>query len=185
MIDLETLGVVPGCAVLQIGAVCFDPHGDELGETFSANLDVTSQTQIGMHREKSTEEWWSVQPKELRARLAQNQIIPTKAADMLESWFARNKVEFVWSHGAAFDLPILTVLFHKLKKRVFWSFWKIRDTRTLYDLAGFDPRAMQRDGTAHDALDDAIFQARCVQAAHARLAGRSVSQPEPEPNGCF
>lgn len=185
MIDLETLGVVPGCAVLQIGAVCFDPHGDELGDTFSANLDVTSQTQIGMHREKSTEEWWSVQPKELRARLAQNQIVPTKAIDMLESWFARNKAEFVWSHGAAFDLPILTLLLHKLKKRVFWSFWKIRDTRTLYDLAGFDPRDMRRDGAIHDALDDAVFQARCVQTAYARLTGLATPQPEPEPNGCF
>ena len=47
MIDLETLGVVPGCVVLQIGAVCFDPNGGELGEKFGSRYARVSR--VGAH----------------------------------------------------------------------------------------------------------------------------------------
>ena len=55
-----------------------------------------------------------------------------------------------------------------------WKFWDARDTRTVYGLAGFDPRSVPKSGVAHHALDDALYQVTCVQRALVRL--RSLPQ---------
>jgi hypothetical protein len=50
-----------------------------------------------------------------------------------------------------------------------WHYRAPRDTRTLFDLAELDARDLPFVGVKHNALDDAIHQAKCVQAAHQRL----------------
>ncbi len=43
-----------------------------------------------------------------------------------------------------------------------WSFWLHRDTRTAYDVAGFDPGTVQRTGKHHNALADCHHQIKCL-----------------------
>lgn len=46
-----------------------------------------------------------------------------------------------------------------------WEFHKTRDTRTVYDVCGFDYKSIPFDGEPHNALHDAVHQVKLVQAA--------------------
>lgn len=77
----------------------------------------------------------------------------------------------LWSHGAAFDPPILAAAYKAVGLAVPWHYRAPRDTRTLFDLAGIeDHSAWLRQhpgplGIAHHSLDDSVCQARAICAA--------------------
>ena len=77
----------------------------------------------------------------------------------------------LWSHGAAFDSPILAAAYAACGLPVPWHYRAPRDTRTLFDIAGIDDHSAWLNqhpgplGVAHHALDDSICQARAVCAA--------------------
>ena len=68
MIDLETLDVLPTATVLTIGAVKFDPFGDDLAdpkmEKFYVKVDVDSCDRLGCTVSQATLDWWASQSKE-------------------------------------------------------------------------------------------------------------------------
>ena len=76
----------------------------------------------------------------------------------------------IWSHGAVFDIIILEDIYRQLNKPIPWEFWRCRDTRTLFDLA--DPE-MEKSAEQHNALFDAIRQAKGVQTVYRKL-GKST-----------
>ena len=82
----------------------------------------------------------------------------------------------LWSHGPAFDPPILAEAYHAVGLPVPWHYRAPRDTRTLFDVAGIEDHSAwlaQHSGEArvqHHALSDAICQARAVCAAWVRVA---------------
>ena len=67
MIDLETLDVLPTATVLTIGAVKFDPFGEDQvqksAEKFYVKVDVDSCDALGLTTSQSTIEWWGQQSK--------------------------------------------------------------------------------------------------------------------------
>ena len=48
MLNLETMGYEGRSAIISIGAVAFDPKSGVLGETFYANVDLTSCLDQGL-----------------------------------------------------------------------------------------------------------------------------------------
>jgi 3' exoribonuclease, RNase T-like len=88
------------------------------------------------------------------------------------TWFIECKIQKVWSHGAVFDVPLWQEAICAVTSEAPWKHWNVRDTRTLYELAGLDVRTMQRKGVEHSALDDANFQIDCVAAAYNKLGQR-------------
>ncbi len=175
MIDLETLSTSPNAAVLTIGAVKFDPFGSDLKEPtcekFYVKVDVDSCDELQLDVSTDTLEWWSKQSKEAQdeAFSTEGRIHIKEAFNQLYKfcWGAKR----VWSHGAAFDTVICENIFRKLNKAVPWSFWEIRDTRTLFDL-GIDPQ--RPPVLKHHALEDAWNQAVGVQHVFQKL--RSSTQ---------
>lgn len=167
MIDLETLGTVPGCVVLSIGAVLFDAQTGRLGPDFYRNIDRASALAIGLTVDEDTESWWREQSPEARARLEVNpQPILEVLADFTAWWSDVGGRRF-WGHGAGFDEPILRAAFKAAGLPAPWSFSRSRDTRTIYDLANVAPN---RDvGVHHDALVDARNQAVAVCDAFRKL----------------
>ena len=164
MIDLETLDVLPTATILTIGAVKFDPFGDDLNEQscekFYVKVDVDSCDKIGCTVSQATLDWWSKQSKE-----AQNEAFdPNGRIDIVDAmnqlykfcWGAKR----VWSHGAGFDVIICEHLFRKMSKAIPWQFWEVRDTRTLFDI-GINPN--RPPVLKHHALEDAWNQAVGVQ----------------------
>ena len=164
MIDLETLDVLPTATILTIGAVKFDPFGDDVNDPkcvkFYTRVDVDSCDRLGATVSQSTLDWWANQSQE-----AQNEAFDpadrvdiTTAMDQLYKfcWGAKR----VWSHGAGFDVIILENYFRKIGKAIPWAFWEVRDTRTIFDL-GINPN--RPPVLKHHALEDAWNQAVGVQ----------------------
>lgn len=187
MLDLETWGTSCGCALRSIGAVMFDPHTDEIGETFYANIDKASCVEFGLVIDRNTEEWWSKQSQQAQDSLTRDPLDIAKVANDFHSWVAKQRGIFVWSQGANFDEPIWTyacrvvdrknrLIVHNARQKTPWPwfFWDTRCTRTAYDMGGFNPKTIRRVGTAHNALDDAIHQARCVQASYKNLKSKNL-----------
>lgn len=165
MVDLETLGARPGCAILSIGAVSFDNR--MLGETFYAVVARNDQRIYGLEEDPNTLEWWSKQSEESKKIVDQ--------AMSGEAWTLRATLEafnqyverhivmnggrdiFIWGNGSDFDNAILAVCYAKVNLKMPWPFWNNRCYRTLKSLR--PGVKMIRGGVHHNALDDAKSQA--------------------------
>ncbi len=170
MIDLETLATSPDAAILTIGAIRFDPFGDDYKDPtcdkFYVKVDLDSCDRIGLATNEDTIAWWANQSKE-----AQDEAFdPNGRIDIVDAmnqlykfcWGAKR----VWSHGAGFDVIICENLFRKMGKAIPWQFWEVRDTRTLFDI-GIDPK--RPPVLKHHALEDAWNQAVGVQNIYRKL----------------
>jgi DNA polymerase III epsilon subunit-like protein len=170
MIDLETLDVLPTATILTIGAVKFDPFGDDVKNPecvkFYTRVDVDSCDRLGATVSSSTLEWWAGQDQ-----AAQDEAFdPKDRVDVVQAleqlykfcWGAKR----VWSHGAGFDVIILENYFRKIGKAIPWQFWEVRDTRTLFDI-GINPN--RPPVLKHHALEDAWNQAVGVQNVYRTL----------------
>lgn len=164
MIDLETLDVIPTSTILTIGAVKFDPFGDELTsakmEKFYVKVDIDSCDRLGCTVSQATLDWWASQSKEAQ----EEAFSPDGRIDIADAMNQLYKFcwggKRIWSHGASFDTIICENLFRKLGKAIPWQFWEVRCTRTLFDL-GINPN--RPPVLKHHALEDAWNQAVGVQ----------------------
>lgn len=160
MIDLETLGTKPGCVVLSIGAVAFDPYAGACGREFYRKLDWRNST---MRIETGTLAWWLDQDPTARAEAFGGSEPYLGCAVTFKQFWEEEDAECLWCHGATFDAPI----WEAAVGIVPWSFAQIRDTRTVYDMAEVWPD--REVGMHHHALDDARNQAVAVCNAYAKL----------------
>lgn len=167
MLDLETWGTRPTCAIRSIGACMFDPHGEGTGAEFYMNVSDASCREAGLHIDDGTVEWWKKQSQQARDALIKDQFTLTEIAVKFDDWWRTNRGVFVWSHGANFDEPIWSAAMYAVGRRVPWKYVDSRCTRTAYDVCGFNNYSVKRSGTYHNALDDAKHQAVCVQRAYA------------------
>lgn len=175
MVDLETLGRRPGCAILSIGAVYFNPATGELGDTFYVAVrNDGSQEKLGLHVDPDTLRWWESQGAAARGVFAEAQSRTKskqvgRALDMLNEFLAppgKRQVR-LWGNGSDFDNAILAVAMAAAKRELAWEFWNNRCFRTLKNLVRVPEP--ERAGTHHNALDDAVHQARHALAILAEL----------------
>jgi hypothetical protein len=173
MFDLETFGKAPGCALRSIGAVFFDVCGN-FGPEFYRNIERQSCLDAGLKVDPETEKWWADQTKASQDALLVNPRPLREVVLEFANWFKAKGGERVWCQGATFDAPVWDAACAALGQKVPWKFWNVRDTRTAYDLYNFDPRSVNREGTYHNALDDAKHQAVCIQTAVLNCALKSL-----------
>jgi hypothetical protein len=163
MLDLETLGTRPGSVILSIGAVFFDLDG-KTGETFYRNIDPQTCLDVGLTVDPQTKAWWMRQSDAARDALKIDRKSLAEVARDFASFF-RAGGEFVWAQGATFDPPLWEAAGLAVGRSAPWRFWNARDTRTVYDICGFDYKSMPREGVFHNALDDCLTQVKAVAAA--------------------
>lgn len=178
MVDIETLGTDHTAPILSIGAVFFDPLTGAVGQTFYKIVDLISAAEHSVI-DADTVKWWMKQSDEARAIFNQYEAVTlTNALTSLSAFITKHsdpmKVK-IWGNGSNFDNTILRVNFEKLEIPTPWKFYNDRDVRTVVDLArsisGIDPRKeISLEGTVHNALDDAIYQARYINVAYALLS---------------
>jgi hypothetical protein len=172
MIDFETFGSKPDTIVLNVGMVWFDK------EKFLAEklwyFDIKEQIEVYKRSiDASTLAWWMKQSDEARAQFnsSEEKISLVDFASRFDevSRFAckthgRGLEDLKpWGNGASFDLSILEHIFKdNLKQETPWKFWNANCFRSLNSLADLKSR-VKRQGTHHNALDDAKYQASCVQ----------------------
>ena len=166
MLDLETWGTTPGSASRSIGAVEFDPYGASTGREFYANIDDASCFALGLTVDKNTALWWTQQEEAAQKALLEDPQPLPKALEEFNDFLQRVEVDELWAHGASFDPPILAYALGVCKIEPEWPYRGVRDTRTLFAIAGYTPGPVaDLDGVLHNALDDAKRQAAWVQEA--------------------
>jgi DNA polymerase III epsilon subunit-like protein len=172
MLDLETLGTRPGCAILSIGAVAFDRHTGALGPEFYMVVNRKSCEAKGLTQDQSTLDWWSRQSAEAKKVLAEAENAPNGLGGALVQFTAYlqkfgKRDLFVWGNGADFDQPIITACYASVGYPLPWLFYNNRCYRTLRSLAGLKAEP-PRHGVYHHSLDDAKTQAlqavQCMRA---------------------
>jgi hypothetical protein len=174
MIDLETLSTSTDASILTIGAVRFDPFGDDVNNPtcnkFYVKIDLDSCDRLGLDTSEDTINWWAQQSKEAQ----EEAFDPEGRIDIVDAMSQLYKFAWgakrVWSHGAAFDIVICETIFNKIQKAVPWQFWQVRCTRTLFDI-GIDPQ--RPPVLKHHALEDAWNQAVGVQNVFNKLRSSS------------
>lgn len=155
MVDLETLGNGSTAAIISIGAVAFDAESGKIESEFYVNVDPQSCVDAGLKMDVSTVMWWMKQSDEARSAFNVKGESIEVALNMFKEWYPQSAA--LWGNGATFDNVILDNAFKAAGMNRPWHFTKDRCYRTLKNLR---PDIKQdKVGVAHNALDDAKFQA--------------------------
>lgn len=160
MVDIETLGNGNDAAILSIGACKF--NATEILDKFHVAVDPESSTAYGLKMDASTVMWW------LHAdRAAAREVLlshPTvdlpSALHGFATWVGPDSVP-MWGNGATFDNVILRSAYRAAGEEYPVRFWDDRCYRTMKNMA--PDIKIVREGTYHDALDDAVNQAKHLQ----------------------
>lgn len=166
--DFETLGLRPDTKVLSLGLAKFNIRTGEILETKLWRFNSVGQEK--RTKTPSVIEWWDKQSEEARKEaFGGNTRIQTMVSD-IEELFDDPKV-MLWGNGANFDVAILDNIF---SYEAPWEFWNVRDMRTIVwaaGLLGFNKDSIEREGTHHSAIDDAVHQAKVIHKAYATILG--------------
>ncbi len=164
MLDLETLGLSPGCAVLSLSAIVFDRFTGECGPDFNEVISRASCRDCGLREEKETVDWWTQQSEE--ARQASFDAVDCKPLKKVlkafSQWFlAQGSKRRVWACGPQFDCTILEHCYEACGLKAPWDYYSLRDVRTIRDLiecrfGGLCPVRLHADSrlTPHVSIDD-------------------------------
>ena len=175
MVDLKTLDVAPSAIILQVGAVRFSESGP-IPEPDTGSPDVILYNILLTGQDGSMSEqtfrWWLRQSEGARQGLCTPEPVPLEHA-LRDLCKMADQCDRVWSHGASFDIPIIN--FH-LKGRQLCSFLDVRDTRTLFELAGITRSNRTEPKVSHRADWDAWAQAHTAQTALNRISRLQVAR---------
>lgn len=174
MIDLETLGTAADSVIMSIGAVRFDLDSDKIDDAgFYASISIDSNLDYKRRIQEDTLQWWLKQTPAAQAVFHEPKQTFETALLGFSDWFSSPK-SFVWSMGADFDLPMLAHGFHQIVTDVPWAHWNSRCARTYKGLPQAQGITVPRIGTHHNALHDAIYQAKLMQAIQRVLTGKKA-----------
>lgn len=170
MLDLETMDNKPTAAIVAIGAVVFDLDSGTLGKRFYQRVRLKDSQKHGGTIGADTVKWWLRQSAEARSEITTDGASGLVSALIgFQCFILRNSPDpdaRIWARGTDFDIPIITSAMSRINMPVPWKFWCVRDVRTIEEAArdaGIDPRtAVPFEGEKHNALDDAIHQAKTV-----------------------
>lgn len=162
MLDLETMGTRPGSVIVSLGAVEFDPQSARLGRTFYQTCSIASAVDVGLAMDPETVTWWLAQNDEARKELTNAKGDLKSVLTAFSHWlFHCGKNVKIWGNGSDFDNALLAEAYRRVDMTIPWQFWNNRCYRTMKSL--YKGVKLEREGTHHNALDDAIYQAKHLQ----------------------
>lgn len=171
MIDLETLGVENDSVILSIGAIEFCTNPFTILQRYHWGLNTKSQEDKGRKIYGSTVTWWLSQSKEAQDSLLLTQKISWQVEHVLaqlEIMCVQPVVKGVWGNGSMFDNALIGSLAKSFGQSNPLPYKKDRCYRTLKNLYP-QVELPERNGIHHNALDDAIFQARHLSSIFAEI----------------
>ncbi len=177
MADIETMSNKPNAAIIAIGAVTFDIKSLSIGQTFYTTVDLESCAEHGLHLDASTIKCWMEQSDQARRDVLTGAQLPLPVAlldfrDWLDQHTVERKNRCIWGNGASFDPVILESAYRACKIETPWEFWGSRCFRTLKNLYA-NVEAPPRQGTHHNALDDAMYQVEWLFKIRKTLRGEA------------
>ncbi len=186
MLDLETLSSRTDAAIVSIGAFKFSPYEVEdeaSSRTPERCLDIRVNIDDAMkhgHVSGDTLKWWFKQdPMAVHKTFQDPNNKPMKLAEAMEEFYHFVKSKslgysqepdgvYLWGNGANFDNPIIRHAWAAVSEAPFPIAYNkdmcYRSIKGLVPMAKMPSTV--KVGTAHNALDDAIYQARHLQAMY-------------------
>lgn len=155
MVDLETMSTRPDAAIVSIGAVAF--NSERIMDSFYVRVDLQSCIDAGLRVDGETVYWWLKQSREAREALEYHRLDIREALEKFSSWRRDYLLQGLWGNGASFDNAILSTAHRKLDLPQ-TPYFIDRCFRTVKSL--FPKVDVPDEGTIHDALSDAAWQAR-------------------------
>lgn len=173
-IDLETLGLGPYSPIIQIGAALFNSEGTIL-DTFQVTIHPAGQSPVDLE----TVKWWLNQGDSGAEALRKSFNSPVwilEAMHLFSSWMTtcQDCDESGRFGGPVLfrgnkDMSWLENAFETQRQHIPFHFQQVHEQRQFMRTAeflGYDRRSMgDRLTSQHDALNDAIWQAKCAAAA--------------------
>lgn len=157
MIDLETLGTTPGSVILSLGATTFGTGSH--CSTFYRQINKDAYPMDRFHTDKDTVLWWKSQGETARSVAFSGTKHPEEVLIAFSFWLnTLGKTPLIWGNGSDFDNVLLSETYRLLGLATPWKFYNNRCYRTLKNL--YPEVKLKREGTHHNALDDAITQAK-------------------------
>ena len=173
MLDLETLGTVASAVIMSIGACRFDLATGAVDDSgFYASISVESNLDYGRRIQEDTLLWWLKQEVSAQNVFHESKLALPEALQELSDWIGSGDYT-VWSNGADFDLPMLAHAYNQVQLETPWKFWNSRCFRTYKNLPGARNAKVPFEGTKHNALFDALHQAKTAQAIQSKLFSNS------------
>lgn len=169
MIDIETLGTKPGCAILSIAAVPFglddNFNCDPLARppAFFIKVNPDSCEEVGLVIDPRTVAWWKKQSRAAADATFGGTTHIKDALLELTAYIGDAKDSIrIWGNGASFDVPILESAYYACDLNVPWKYYNSLCYRTIKSIykAVLPSKNMK---VAHSALDDALTQARHME----------------------
>ena len=202
MVDVETMGRKPGCAILSIGAVRFNPDEDLGSESGSAksthlqgknhfymvinNLDSSAR---GFSSDIDTMRWWKKQSiwQDLSMAIINSDVSVPQAATSFSEFLNKSHSGGgvnLWANSPSFDIQIMRAMFKAVDQKFPVDYRKEMDFRTIMELAY--PHRDDRPGRSselsslpmHHALGDAVNQAQQLIMAGQKLGIAQSSDRE-------
>lgn len=164
MLDLETLDTVPGGVILSIGACMFNVDHVIPNSDFYTVLNIETSKSAGLLVNQGTLDWWSQQSTEAKKVL---NLADSDTSDPLlfglgkfSNYLKHFEPVGVWGNGSDFDNAFLSVAHRAVELKAPWDFRVSRCFRTLKTMCGVGVIKPESQGTHHNALDDARWQAQ-------------------------
>lgn len=166
MIDIETLGNKPGCVVTSIGAVV-GTLDNGIDDTFHIRIDPANAQSRGLTLDADTVRWWMQQSSQAQLEVTGGTEPLGKALHDFRTFIESRNVDYVWGNAPTFDCAILRAAYEAVGKGTPWSYRQERCFRTLGNL--LPQPHIEREGTHHNGLDDAIYQFKVLESALTQL----------------
>lgn len=158
LLDIEALGLRPGCAIIELAAVEFFPEKGWVGTGF----EVMIEPQAPFSSDLETLAWHAKQGTWPRPFAEATHSIGSALADF-GGWVRRlGEVEAFWAWGATYDFPLLEAAYDFAGESEPWKYWQTRCARTVWQTAFGDQKHGPRP---HNALEDAKAAAVDLMAA--------------------
>ena len=169
MVDIETLGTTPDSTILTIAAQAFNPFATGYyDQHFYARIDTESQPNRTI--DDGTVSWWANQPAEAQSEAfgEDNRIPLPQALDELGKLIWHSKM--IWINGVGFDTTILEHAYRENKIKHPWSYYNVRDCRTVF---GLWPE-LPKPPTSHHSLEDCRRQIDMLQSTLKHLGIKEI-----------
>ena len=176
MVDLETFDTRPTAVILSIGACRINWAEDTVDRPFHQIIDRQSCVDAGLSISEDTVNWWNKQSYEAKAVFRDPSVPLLDALAQFSAYMKEfdPKTVRVWGNGSDFDNTILANAYAAMGFELPWRFYNNRCFRTAKDLYSDHMTALPRQGTHHNALDDAMHQARGLLQLRNTLGMRKI-----------
>lgn len=166
-LDIETLGLEPGCVILSIGLTPFNIGGiDEfftlLGRT--KHWAISRETTDHYRVDQDTLAW-HLNNRQRASMLDYYDQIARPLVEVLEQVVENiDPAGFVWANSPSFDCSILKHVLNREKVSIPWHFSRELDLRTALYVANINKQKIKPAGfVPHRADHDAAYQAHLIQ----------------------